>query len=79
MPHMDYKEHLALALSKHREAMLKDPDLRRIWMAALAVHVRQGGDPIDGHNPMLGDLLALEITREERKLMGDKKNGGPDN
>lgn len=74
----DYKESLALALANTREAMLKHPETRRVWMAALAVHVRQGGGDIDGQRPMLGDLLALEITREELKMQQERKNdGGP--
>jgi hypothetical protein len=64
----DMMEHLALALAKTHADAKSDPDKFRVWQAALAIHVKQGGAPIAGESPMLGDLLAAETTREKNKM-----------
>jgi hypothetical protein len=67
-PPNDMQEGLALALAKTHADAKTDPDKFRVWQAALAIHVKQGGGSITGESPMLGDLLAAETTREKNKM-----------
>jgi len=67
-PPPDMMERLAVALAKTHADAKSDPDKFRVWQAALAIHVKQGGYRIEGEIPMLGDLLAAETTRAKNRM-----------